>query len=270
MMGWQYRAWILTAVAAALMPVSAPAAEPVPVLLATTAKYSDEMHVVDDALVADHPGHLAELLIEAGTRCGAAVRFRFVPWQRALAEVRNGDSDGAFSSSFDKDRQRYGVYPMAGDGVDTTRALKGYSYSLYVPRENGPSWNGQSVSGDGNMTIAVERGASVIARLDQLGLPHVEVADNATMLRMVAGGRVPAAAIISSAADSLLAESRELRELVVKRALPVEEKYGYVMLSKPFYAAHADVAECLWDKIRDIRATPQYAERVRFYGGEAP
>jgi polar amino acid transport system substrate-binding protein len=238
---------------------------PVHMVLITTAKYTDEMRVVNGSLVESRPGHHAELLTEAAKRCGAEVEFSFAPWQRALLLVKSGDADGAFSSSYDEERLAYGVYPMANGKPDTTRALKGYSYSFYVPRE----WEDQPLSASGR-PVAVERGAAVIPRIAQLGLSHSEVADNSTMLQMVARKRVAAAVLITAVADATLADNKELRAAIAKREPPIETKFGYVMLSKQFYASHSEVAECFWNKIRDIRATPRHAERVKAYVAESP
>jgi len=246
---------------AAAMPAA------VPMVLLTTPKHTDEMRSVDGILAPNRPGHQAELILEAGKRCGAAVEFRFVPWQRALLLVKNGDADGVFSSSYDAERASYGAYPMAGDKPDVTRALKSYSYSLYVPLDSTVAWDNGPAAGP-RPTIAVERGSSVIPRLTELGLSYVEVSDNATMLRMVAGKRVAAAAIITSIADRLLGESRDLATAIRKREPAIEEKFGYVMLSKHFQARHNNVAECFWTSIRDIRATAEYTDLVRSYLAE--
>lgn len=232
---------------------------PVPMVLVTTPKYTDEMRVVDGTIAASRPGHHAELMIEAGTQCGAAVEFRFVPWQRALLLVKNGDADGAFSSSYDDERATYGAYPMIDGRPDVSRALKGYSYSLYVQRHPTQAWDGR---------VTTERGASIIPRLIELGFSHVEINDTATMLRMVAGGRVSAAAVITSNGDAVLANNPDLAAVLTRREPPLEDKFGYVMLSKAFYARHQSVAECFWTAIRDIKATPLHAERVRSYQAE--
>ena len=259
-----------TVVLGTLASGGATAAEPVPMVLATTPKYTDEIRVVDGNLATARPGHHAELMQDAGKRCGAAITFRFLPWQRALLEVRNGDIDGAFSASYDPERATYGAYPLADGKPDPSRALKGYSYSLYVRHDSGLNWDGRTVGG-AELPIAVERGASIIPRVRDLGLASVEIADNTTMLRMVAGGgRVAAAALITPAADAILDKTPELRATVVKLEPPLEDKFGYVMLSKPFQGRHPALAECFWTMLRDIRQTPEHAERVKSYQAETP
>lgn len=266
---WERGGWFLGALAVIALLTGGARAETAPVrmTLVTTPKYTDEMRVVNGALAPERPGHHVELMREAAGRCGASVEFRFAPWQRALLQVKNGDADGAFSSSYDEERATYGVYPMADGKPDTARALKGYSYSLYAHRESGLAW-GEPAVGGGDRTVAVERGASVIPRIAELGFLHVEIADNATMLRMVAGRRVAAAAVMTSVADTLLADHGDLGAAIVKLEPPVEAKFGYVMLSKPFHARHRDVAECFWTMIRDIRTSPRHAELVRSYLAE--
>ncbi|MBX9633658.1 MAG: transporter substrate-binding domain-containing protein [Magnetospirillum sp.] len=235
----------------------------------TTSKSTPELRVTDRGLAAVRPGYQAELIVEAGRRCGADIEFQFVPWQRALLLVKNGGADGAFSSSYDDERAAYAAYPMADGKPDSSRALKGYSYSLYAQRDGGPNWDGRSIGG-ADRIVAVERGSSIIPRITELGLSYVEVADNLTMLRMVAGKRVGAAAMITSVADAMLADSQDLAASVTKREPMIESKFGYVMLSKSFYASHQGVAECFWTAIREIRATPQHAELIRSYLAEEP
>jgi polar amino acid transport system substrate-binding protein len=116
--------------------------------------------------------------------------------------------------------------------------------------------------------VVVERGATIMSRLNELGLTHIEAPDNATMLAMVAGKRVAAAALITSVADAMLANDKALAAAVTKLEPPIENKFGYVMLSKQFYAGHTAVAECFWTKMREIRATARHAERVKSYLAE--
>ncbi|MEW5730024.1 MAG: transporter substrate-binding domain-containing protein, partial [Pseudomonadota bacterium] len=254
--GWKWGAVIVGALAiggAPAGPVRADPAAPVRMVLASTPKHTDEMREVDGGLTADRPGHQIELMREAAAQCGVAVEFRFVPWRRALLMVRNGDADGAFTSSYDPERATYGAYPMKDGKPDVSRALKDYRYSFYVSRDSSVQWDGKRL-GVGGGTVVAERGASVIPQITALGLSPVEIADNATMLRMVAGKRVTAAALMTSAADAVLAEDAELALRVMRLEPPIESKFGFVMLSKAFHANHRDVAECFWNTIRDIRA----------------
>jgi polar amino acid transport system substrate-binding protein len=245
---------------------SAAQTAPVRMLLATTPKYNDEMRVTDGALSATRPGHHAELLIQAGKRCNALVEFRFVPWLRALSEVKSGSADGAFSASYDADRTGYAFYPMTAGKPDSSRALKDYSYSFFTTRNSALTWNGEHAAA--TLPIAVERGASIIPRLVELGLSTVELADNAAMLRMIAADRVAAAAVITAQAEAILAESSILQQSLTKLEPPIQEKFGYVVLSRQFHAAHPNIAECFWTQIRDIKASPQHAELVRSYMAE--
>ncbi|MCA1909043.1 MAG: transporter substrate-binding domain-containing protein [Magnetospirillum sp.] len=270
-MEWCGSRWLCASAGVCVLLIAAHAqADPVQMVLATTPKYTDEIRAVDGSLAANRPGHHAELMLQAGKQCGATLTFRFLPWQRALLEVKNGDIDGAFSSSYTPERATYGVYPLADGKPDPTRALKGYSYSLYVRYDARLDQDSHAITGP-DRTVAVERGASVIPRLRDQGLIPVEIADNTTMLRMVAaGGRVAAAALMTEAADAILDTTPDLRNMIVKVEPPLEDKFGYVMLSKQFHSRHPAMSECFWTAMRDIRQTAEHAERIKSYQAEMP
>ncbi|MBI2240400.1 MAG: transporter substrate-binding domain-containing protein [Magnetospirillum gryphiswaldense] len=239
---------------------------PVSMVLMTTPKNDDEIRMIDNRLMSPHPGYHAELLQDAGKRCHLNVQLRFAPWQRALLEVKNGNTDGAFSASYDTERAAYGAYPLTAKGQpDRNRALKDYSYSLYAPISSLTQWDGLAFRSTNAQKVAVERGASIIPKLNELGIDHVEIADNTTMLRMLANNRVAAAVLMTSAADAILAESPELASMVQKHQPPIEEKVGYVILSRHFQARYPQHAECFWNTIAAIRGSAAYAARIEFY-----
>lgn len=254
----------MTALAVGLLcsESSAEQLSPVKMMLATTPEHTAELRVEDGQLAQPRPGHRAELMIKAARQCGAEIEFLFVPWQRALLMVKHGDADGAFSSSFSQERAEYAVYPMADNGPDTTKALKGYSYSLYVLHGSNMGWDGTAISEPAG--VALERGSAAIALAESLKLPFVEVADNQTMLRMLAGGRIAAAIGITSDVDAVLAGTPDLAG--IKKVTPaLDSRFGYAMVSKPFYAAHGEVAECFWSAIRDIRTSAEHKALVQSY-----
>lgn len=256
---------IITALAVGLLcsEGSAEQVSPVKMRLVTTPEFTAELRVDNGQLAQPRPGHRAELMIKAARQCGAEIEFAFVPWQRALLMVKHGDADGAFSSSFSQERAGYAVYPMAGNGPDTAKALKGYSYSLYVLHDSTIGWDGTIVSEPAG--VALERGSAAIALAESLQLPFVEVADNQTMLRMVAGGRIAGAIGITSDMDAVLANIPDLAGIIKKVTPALESKFGYAMVSKPFYAAHGKVTECFWTAIRDIRASAEHKAIVESY-----
>lgn len=251
---------------AASVSLAYAADEPVSMVLVTTPKHDDEIRMSADGLASPNPGYHAELLQNAGKRCRIEVELRFAPWQRALLEVKNGGIDGAFSASYAPDRATYSAYPLTRQGLpDRSRALKDYSYSLYTQMGSNLRWDGQTLHSSDPQKIAVERGASIIPKLTELGITYVEIADNTTMLRMLANDRVTAAVLMTSAADAIIASSPELVRTIQKRQIPIEEKIGYVVLSQHFQARHPQLAECFWDAIRDIRGSDTYAARIQFY-----
>jgi hypothetical protein len=101
-----------------------------------------------------------------------------------------------------------------------------------------------------------------------LGLDLVEVGDCRTMLRMTAAGRVSGMVGITSDVDSLLAATPDSAGQVSRLTPPLESKDGYVMTGKPTYQKHKRTIECFWDRIRDIRQSPEHAALIQSYLAE--
>ncbi|GAA5172016.1 hypothetical protein GCM10025770_37610 [Viridibacterium curvum] len=212
----------------------------------------------------DRPGFRVEILRSAGNQCGVSVNFVTAPWRRVLEQVKTEAVDGAFSASWSAERAQYGVFPLKGGVPDPARAMKGYSYILYLHPESKLSWNGRTVEGS-NRKVIVERGAAGVDIAIKLGLEPLENTGYATMLRMLARRRAEGLIAIESHVNEILAANPELVAEVKAQQPPLESLYGYVMFNKGFYQANTALVECFWKALGDIRSKPAYRELVKSY-----
>lgn len=83
---------------------------------------------------------------------------------------------------------------------DPRRATVEYEYSFYVRSGSNVSWDGNSIE---NLQgpLALEKGAAILPRLQQLGLETREVASYSSMFSLLTGGRVGAIAAIDNHVD---------------------------------------------------------------------
>lgn len=212
----------------------------------------------------DRPGFRVEVLRAAGKACNASVEFQPVPWQRVLEMVKNGAVDGGFSASWSEERASYGVFPLKNGVPDPARAMKGYSYSLYVHPESRLSWDGKAIGGSERKVI-VERGSAGVSLAGRLGLEPVEASGYANMVRMLAEKRAHGLVAVDVHVEKVLVDNPKLAASIRELQPPLEAKHGYVMFGKAFYQANKAVADCMWKSIGDIRAKPSYRELVRSY-----
>lgn len=212
----------------------------------------------------ERPGFRVEVLRAAGKACGATVSFAPVPWQRALEMVKSGTADGAFSASWSAERAAFGVFPLRNGNPDPSKAMKGYSYTLYLHPDSKLGWDGKAVSGGGRKVI-VERGSAAVELAARLGLEAVPVAGYPNMVRMLAERRADGLIGIDAHVEKVVQDTPKLADAVREIPLPLESRHGYVMFSKAFHSTHTIVAECFWKGLADIRSKPAYRELVKSY-----
>ncbi len=241
-------------VAYSLWPQSALSGDQITMVLATTNSSNERVRIAEGKLVAGKPGWFVELSRRAARDCGAKLDFVFMPWPRALQMVERGEVQAAFNSSYKAERAKYGVYPLKDGKPDEDRASKKLIYTVYAQRgsKNETLAEGDKLNG---LTLAAERQASIIPELKRRGASVYEVANDMTMLRMVANGRVDAAVGIEDNVQPFLDQYPDLAQLIVKLQPPIQKRVGYVMFSKIFYKDHSELVECFWSTSAQLRRT---------------
>lgn len=213
----------------------------------------------------ERPGFRVEVLRSAAKACGINVNFLPVPWQRALEMVRTGAVDGAFSASWSQERASFGAFPLRNGAPDPTKAMKGYTYNLYVHPDSRLNWDGRAVASGGGRKVIVERGSAAVELAARLGLEPIPVAGYANMVRMLIERRADGLIGIDAHVEQQLAENPRLAPGVKEIRPPLEARHGYVMFSRNFHTAHTSLAECFWKALADIRSKPAYRELVKSY-----
>jgi polar amino acid transport system substrate-binding protein len=199
------------------------------------------------------------LIETAAHNLGYTVDFRPVPWRRCLNEARSNAIDGCFSASFEVSRMDLGVYPMAENRPDPSKALHTESYSLYVPVGSGVTWTGtqfENLSGDiGTIygysinTMLLNEGAGVF-KADRLG----------ELFQLLNIGRLDGIAALTAQGDHLIEHTPELTGKVQKVELPLAEKHYYLLFSHGFADKSPEVISAFYDEIERVRRSPAYQE----------
>lgn len=222
-------------------------------------------HLGTGSLVPDPPGITVDILRLVAERLDLELKLLRAPWERGLFMVEHGEADAIFHASFKPERLAIGVYPMANDLPDESRAIFFQNYSFYVRADSGVSWDGSELAG-AERPVGATTGYSVVADLEGLGL-DVETERSAGInFRKLESGRIDAYAELQTMADAFLAENGGTVEGIVRLQPPIVEKAYYLMLSHQFYEAHPDIAEAIWDEIAAINGSADYetiADRYR-------
>ena len=155
---------------------------------------------------------------------------------------------------------------MRAGKPDPSRAMRGYTYNLYVYPGSPMGWDGKAMSAPAaNRKVIVERGSAAVELATRLGLEPLQVSGYANMMRMLAEKRADGLIAIDAHVGKYLADNPQQASAVREINPPLEARHGYVMFGKAFHAAHAGLAECFWKALGDIRSKPAYRELVRSY-----
>jgi len=247
-----------------LIPAKASSDRLTVVKVATVVKSNDRVNTENIQSNTGKPGWFIELSRRSARECGAKLHFEFIPWVRALSFVEQSKIDAIFNSNYTAKRATYGVYPKIDGRLDVKRASMEYGYFAYVLRD---SLDRELVEQAilTNRNVVVERASSIIPELEKRGANIQENVNYLSMLKMVAYHRADAAIGIDKTFDTLLANTPGLSSIIMKVKTPIQLKFGYMMFSKTFYAAHPGLVECIWDKSAENRQTDWFRKLYQSY-----
>jgi len=210
------------------------------------------------------PGITVELFKMVAQSVGVQFEYQRMPWKRCLYAVEHGMADATFHASFKPVREKFGVYPTRDGQLDSSRRIYKNSYVFYARKGSGVNWSGRTIS-NASRPIGTQLSYSIADDLRKMGYAVEEEATVANNLNKLAAGRISAYAEIESIADYAIGKEKTRYENIVKLQPPLSEKYYYLLISKSFYEKNTQVAEKIWDAVRDVQQTEAYREMVGKY-----
>ena len=223
-------------------------------------------HLGDGSEVPEPPGITVDMLRLAAERLGLELELLRVPWVRGLFMIETGQADAIFHASFKADRLSIGVYPIAGDSPDESRAIFYQKYVFYVRQDSGVTWDGSVLDG-ATRPAGATSGYSVIDDLAALGIPVESERNQLINFCKLQEGRIDAYAELQTMADPYLAADGGMFEGIVRLDPAIVEKAYYLMFSHQFHDAYPALAESVWDEIRRINNSQDIDRIVARYSG---
>lgn len=217
-----------------------------------------------EAILPERPGITVELLQRVAQRLRLDIEIQRLPWKRCFAELQQGRATGLFSASFKTERQEAGAYPMQGEQLDRTRRMYTSAYMLYVLEGTAVQWDGATFLSPPK-NIGAMRGYSIVDDLKKMGLPVTETKDIYVAFKQLHNGNLDAAAALELAADAILEQHRGEFPHIRKVALPLVSKDYYLMLSHQFIQKSPQLAEEIWNALREIRESEAFQRDMQHY-----
>jgi len=210
------------------------------------------------------PGVTLEVLKLLEDKLNIKIEFYRRPWARGLMEVKMNRVDGIFHASFKEERLKIGVYPMKDGKPDADRKIVTQSYFLFKRKDSPLLWNGQYFS-NLNGSIGVIIDYAITGDLQKMGIDVFEARTQLNNLNMLVKGRVAGVVDLEAMSDFYIKKYPEAFQDIVKVYPPIKRTPYYLMFSHDFVRENPELAESIWDTIREIHNTEEYAVIVQKY-----
>lgn len=215
--------------------------------------------VIDPGEVEGHaPGLTIELLRRVEQKLPVVFRYHSMPWARSLHLLQANELDAVFHASFKPERLKLGVYPMRKESVDQDRNLVTQAYYVYKREASLLNWDGEQFSDlDGPLGTII--GFSVNSDLAKAGYAVEATPTLRSNLDKLRSGRVAAVVNYASQTDTVLGRAAERYPDIVKLPIPFKVKYKYLLFSHGFYRQRPALTEAIWDELRALHESGEYA-----------
>lgn len=179
------------------------------------------------------------------------IKFKAIPWKRALLMVEKGLADGVINASYKKSREQYAVYPMLNNKLDYSKRINdGKSYYIYKHKDSKIRWNGKVfLNPDGD--IGVMDKYAVIDDLKKHNNITVKTfAENPEIIRCLASKKIAAYAGMANIVDELLNKYPKLAKNIVRESMPIRKKEYFLIFSKKTYTQKNNEMEKIWNGLK--------------------
>lgn len=151
--------------------------------------------------------------------------------------------------------------------MDESRKTRNNAYFLYQLKNGPVIWNGTAFSPERPVTIGVPDGWAIedVAR-KLFGSVSRETVSRKTP-NLLVHKRLDGFICLETVFDAYLSEQPAYAG-IVKTGPAVWKKPYYLMLSRQFSASHPELAEKIWDAVREIKQSRAYLAMVRRYVDE--
>ncbi len=207
-----------------------------------------------DEATGDVSGLIIDVLSELEKELEVEVSVVTLPHARAIRDLKSGTIDGFIAWSWKDERSDFVSYPMKDGQPDPSRSVFTESYVLYTLKSSGISWDGEKFNKN-DVTVGVNELYSIYGDLKEKGL-RLDGAkyDTRTNLERLLMGRISAAITLESIGDNAIQSNDKFKENIIKLSPVVITKAYYLVLSRPFAEKNPEVAENIWNTIKQIRS----------------
>jgi len=213
----------------------------------------------------DKPGIAVEMILMLEQHLDIEIELQRLPWKRAEQRLKEGEIDCLFNASFKKYRLANGQYPLYKGEVDVDKRSYFNSYAIFALKGSDLVWNDGQLLNHRNAMIGAERGFSVIADLEVMGVNIYQASSIEQLMKLVKHQRLVGAAVFELLGEAFLKVNRLDYLNIEKISPPFKKKAYYLMLSHQFVKDSPELANQLWSEIAIIRESQAFKLMLEKY-----
>jgi len=221
---------------------------------------------VGDGRVIDKtkPGIAVEMIQKMAKDLNLDIKLIRLPWNRALFQLKAGKIHGLFSSSYKKEREKYGVFPKKNNAIDKTRRSYSNSYFIYTLKSSHVNWDGKTIKNN-HYPIHAPLGFSIVDDLKSMGLKVTESNSLERDFNLLSLKRIDTLVTLGQTGESFLSKNKDYKDSVKRLTPPLKTKNYYLILSNQFFNKNPKISEKIWNSIKKFRISREYKKLIIKY-----
>jgi polar amino acid transport system substrate-binding protein len=224
-----------------------------PPLLTSVPSSTDRLNTQNTAIKGTHPasGLLIDLMGYAINDLNLNLEVIRYPWQRCIAKFKSGDMDAIVGLVWQKEYEKWAVFPMQAGHPDDNYRLWDANYSVYVAKDSQIQWDG--VNFDGLDTGAsAPQGLFIENSLKYLQAFSSKLYIPEDGLRLVSLNHLDAY-VMETAQGRALIKQHALEGQLKELAIPFADTSWFVPVSSKWAARNPDLTHQFWQALKHAR-----------------
>ncbi|WP_163833447.1 substrate-binding periplasmic protein [Spartinivicinus ruber] len=202
-----------------------------------------------------HPGYFIEFLQAIARDLNVNINIVRMPWKRCLISLQEGRINAVTTASYKPEREKSGRYPKKAGQLDVSRRFNTSSYFLYAVKDLLVKWDGNILENKSNLSVGAQRGFSIVADLNNLGVKTTEVDNPESGFIMLLNNRLSALAVHENVGQVYVRKYNNIKQL----SPPLKTKPYFLIISHQFYSKYPEFSEEIWNTVEKLRNSSQIA-----------
>ena len=178
---------------------------------------------------------------------------------RGQKKLQFNKTDMLLFVSYKASRKKTGVYPTNKDGsINTNKRTMNLAYCLYVLKDSNLNWDGNNFL-NLNGKIGATKGYSIVSFLEKRGVKVSQNSSNLGDPKKLIAKRIQGFANQESKIDPFLKNNPDIASKIKKIKIPLKTKPYYILFSHEFYKKNKELSNKLWDKLKQIDRSKNFA-----------